>query len=210
MRTRATQTPEHKLNWVEQDTLVSVSPKRNGATKSAVEQIWNEFSTRLGRFIRARVADPATAEDILHDMIVKFQGRFDEFHYPAKIQGWLFLVARNAIIDHYRTRQPTSELSESLPVEPSEIDPTEMEELHIIFRQIVNRLPEPYREAVVLTTFEGLSQEELAKRLEISVPARKRRVQAAREQLKRCCSTSAVVSSAGLPAASPVRADCSR
>ena len=36
----------------------------------AVEQIWNESSARLGQVIRARVADPATAEDILHDVFV--------------------------------------------------------------------------------------------------------------------------------------------
>ena len=77
------------------------------------------------------MAESATAEDILHDLFVKFQGRFDEFHDLAKIQGWLFLVARNAIIDHYRTRKPTSELSESLAVELSATDALEMEELHV-------------------------------------------------------------------------------
>jgi RNA polymerase sigma-70 factor (ECF subfamily) len=152
--------------------------------KTAVEQIWNEFSTRLGQFIRARVADPTTAEDILHDVFVKFQGRLDEFHDPAKIQSWLFLVARNAIIDHYRTRKPTSKLSESLPVEQPAIDVIEIEELHVMLRRIIDRLPKPYREASVLTAFEGLSQEELAKRLGISVSGAKSRVQRAREQLK--------------------------
>jgi DNA-directed RNA polymerase specialized sigma24 family protein len=36
------------------------------------------------------------------------------------VQGWLFLVARNAIIDHYRVRKKSSELPESLPDELSE------------------------------------------------------------------------------------------
>ena len=97
----------------------------------AVEQIWNESSDRLGQFIRARVADPATAEDILHDVFVKFLSRLDEFREPAKVQGWLFLVARNAIIDHYRTRKPTSELPQSLPTELPRIDVTEMEDLRV-------------------------------------------------------------------------------
>ena len=30
-----------------------------------LEAIWNEFAVKLGRYIRARVSDPATAEDIL-------------------------------------------------------------------------------------------------------------------------------------------------
>ena len=93
-------------------------------------------------------------------------------------------MARNAIIDHYRTRKPTSKLSESLPVELPATDVIEIEELHVMLRRIVDRLPKQYREAFVLTAFEGLSQEELAKRLGISVSGAKFRVQRAREQLK--------------------------
>jgi RNA polymerase sigma-70 factor (ECF subfamily) len=96
----------------------------------------------------------------------------------------LFLVARNAIIDHYRTRKPTTELAESLPVELPITDAIEIEELHVQLRRIIDRLPEPYREAFVLTTFEGLTQEELARRLGISLSGAKSRVQRAREQLK--------------------------
>ena len=96
------------------------------------------------------MADPATAEDILHDVFVKFQDLLDEFRDPAKIQGWLFLVARNAIIDHYRTRKPTSKLSESLPVELPATEVIEIEELHVMLRRIVDRLPKQYREAFVL------------------------------------------------------------
>ena len=151
--------------------------------KQKVETIWNEFSARLGQFIRARVADPATAEDILQDVFLKFQSRLDEFRDPAKVQGWLFLVARNAIIDHYRTRKPTAEVPESLPAELPE-NVAEVEELKRLFRRIIDSLPKTYREALVLTEFEGLTQEELAKRLGISLSGAKSRVQRGRELLK--------------------------
>lgn len=84
------------------------------------ESIWREFSANLDRFIRSRVADAATAEDILQEVFLKLQSRLDEFRDPTKLKGWLFLVARNAIIDHYRTRKNTAELTESLPAEWSE------------------------------------------------------------------------------------------
>ncbi|MBM3884176.1 MAG: RNA polymerase sigma factor SigZ [Verrucomicrobia bacterium] len=151
--------------------------------KPTVEDIWKEFSPKLGQFIRVRVADPATAEDILQDVFLKFQSRLDEFQDTAKVQGWLFLVARNAIIDHYRTRKPTSEVPESLPAELPE-NSTEVEDLKRAFRHIIDRLPEPYREALVLTEFEGLKQEELARRLGISLSGAKSRVQRGRELLK--------------------------
>ena len=161
--------------------------KTNAAARTelvSVEQIWNEYSPQIGQFIRARVSDPATAEDILHDVFVKFQSQLDEFRDRAKIRGWMFLVARNAVIDHYRTRKPTSELSESQPVERHMPDGIEIEELHIELRRMIDRLPEPYREAFMLTAFEGLSQAQLAKRLGISLSGAKSRVQRAREQLE--------------------------
>ena len=43
--------------------------------KPTVESIWNEFSSKLGQFIAARVADSATAEDILQDVFLKIQTR---------------------------------------------------------------------------------------------------------------------------------------
>jgi len=50
---------------------------------------------------------------------------------------------------------------------------------------MIYNLPEPYRDALVLTEFEGLTQQEMAKRLGISISGAKSRVQRGREQLKR-------------------------
>jgi len=155
-----------------------------------LENIWHEFAVKLGQFIRARVADPATAEDILQDVFVKIQTRLGQLEDPAKLQGWLYLIARNAIIDHYRTRKDTTEVPETLPAELPEDDP-ELEGLKASFRRMIYSLPEPYRDAVVLTEFEGLTQKELAQRLGISLSGAKSRVQRGREQLKEmlneCC-----------------------
>jgi RNA polymerase sigma-70 factor, ECF subfamily len=75
-------------------------------------------------------------------------------------------------------------LPQSLSTELPRIDVIEMEDLHVVFRRIIDRLPKPYRDALVLTAFEGLAQEELAKRLGISLSGAKSRVQRGREQLK--------------------------
>jgi RNA polymerase sigma-70 factor (ECF subfamily) len=157
---------------------------------ATLEQIWNDFSGRLRQFIQRRVSDPAVTEDILQDVFLKISTRIGQLKQPEKLQAWLFLIARNAVIDHYRTRKETVELSESLPAE-DEIAPGELEGLKAAFRRMVHNLPEPYREAILLTEFEGVSQVELARRLGISVSGAKSRVQRGREQLKRmleeCC-----------------------
>ncbi len=148
-----------------------------------VETIWNEFAAKLGQFIAARVADPATAEDILQDVFLKIQSRLGQLRDPARLQGWLYLMARNAIIDYHRTRKDTTEVPESLPAEPPAQD-AEIEELKAAFRRLISTLPEPYREALVLTEVEGLTQKQMAARLGSSLSGAKSRVQRGREQLK--------------------------
>ena len=158
---------------------------------ATLEHIWHEFAEKLGQFIRSRVSDPATAEDILQDVFVKIQQRLGQLRDPAKLQSWIYLIACNAVIDHYRTRKETVEVPETLPAEPAENDP-EIEGLKASFRRMIYSLPEPYHDALVLTELEGLTQKELAERLGISLSGAKSRVQRAREQLKEmlheCCS----------------------
>ena len=64
-------------------------------------------------------------------------------------------------------------------------------ELALSLRGLVEQLPDPYREALLLTEFQGLSQVELAGRLGLSVSAAKSRVQRARGKLRdmllACC-----------------------
>jgi RNA polymerase sigma-70 factor (ECF subfamily) len=77
-----------------------------------------------------------------------------------------------------------------MPAELPE-DDEEMEGLKMAFRRMIYSLSEPYRDALVLTEFEGLTQKELAERLGISLSGAKSRVQRGREQLKvmlhECC-----------------------
>ncbi len=74
------------------------------------------------------------------------------------------MIARNATIDHYRTRKETVEVPNSSPVETDSQD-GEVEELKGALPRMIYSLPESYREAVVLTEFYGLTEQELADRL---------------------------------------------
>jgi RNA polymerase sigma-70 factor (ECF subfamily) len=155
-----------------------------------LESIWNEFSDNLARFIRVRVNDPAAAEDIRQDVFLKVQKQLVKLRDFDKIESWVYRIARNAVVDHYRARRETTEVSETLP-EPPPADDAPLSGLRVVLRRMVDDLPEPYREAVVLTELEGLTQKELADRLGISHSGAKSRVQRGRMQLKEslleCC-----------------------
>ena len=157
---------------------------------ASVENIWQEFSAKLRQFIRSRVPDDATADDLLQDVFLKIQTRIGQLEDSSRLQSWIFLIARNAIIDHYRTRKDTVEVPATLSDEMPNADP-DLERLQAAFRRMIDELAEPYREAIVLTELEGLTQKQLAERLGISLSGAKSRVQRGRAQLKQalldCC-----------------------
>ena len=156
-----------------------------------LESAWTDAASKLRGYIRSRVADHAAAEDILHDVFLKAHARAAQLQSIDNLAGWLFMITRNAVIDHYRTVRPHEEFPEHLPA--AEDDPADetSEAMRNAFRRMVFELPEPYREALVLTEFEGLTQKALAGRLGISISGAKSRVQRGREKLKatllECC-----------------------
>jgi RNA polymerase sigma-70 factor (ECF subfamily) len=158
---------------------------------TTVEHVWETFHAPLLHFIERRVADPAAAEDIRQDVFLKVHARITTLQDEDKLPSWLYQITRNAITDYYRQRRPELGVPETLPAEEAE-DEREVERvLALSVRLMLNDLPAIYREALVLTEYEGLTQKELAERLGISLSGAKSRVQRARQMLKQmlldCC-----------------------
>jgi RNA polymerase sigma-70 factor (ECF subfamily) len=153
--------------------------------------VWDTFHARLHRFIRSRVEDEAAAEDLLQEVFLRIHARMDTLSDSNRLESWVYQIARNAIIDHYRRRRDLAEIPETLPEEDRSVEPDAAETLAASMREMVEALPEPYRQALVLTEYEGLTQAELARRLNISLSGAKSRVQRARQKIKEdllaCC-----------------------
>jgi len=160
------------------------------------ERVWEEFHTPLQQFIRRRVSDEATAEDVLQDVFLKIHQHLEALKDVRKLEGWIYQITRNAIIDAYRGSRPTTTLEAAevldLPDLPEELpDDDVVSELLPCVRAMVRNLPELDRQALVLTEYQGLTQRELAERLGLSFSGAKSRVQRAREKLRQqlleCC-----------------------
>ena len=83
-------------------------------TDKALESVWTQFSDRLHSFIRSRVPDEATAEDIHQEVFLRIHTKMGTLTDMGKLESWIYQVTRNAIIDYYRTQRPTDELPETL------------------------------------------------------------------------------------------------
>lgn len=152
-----------------------------------VEQAWAEFGGELRGFIRSRIRDHAAAEDVLQETFLKLQKHLPAMRSSERIGPWLFQVARRAVADHFRRSRPGGALPEDL----AEAVETRGPDLSASVRRMVESLPAPYRDALLRTEWEGLSQVDLARQLRVSVSAVKSRVQRGRAQLRalvmECC-----------------------
>ena len=158
---------------------------------AGLERVWTDVASKLRGYIRTRVRDHAAAEDILQDVFLKAHRRVGQLRAPEKLEGWLFLIARNAVVDHYRKTKPMEKLPVDIVAEVEQPEFEKSDELRTVFRRMIEELPAPYGEALVLTEFEALTQKQLAERLGISLSGAKSRVQRGREKLKEalleCC-----------------------
>ena len=155
-----------------------------------LEPIYATFDQDLRRFVARRVDNPAAVDDLLQDIYLRIHTHLPGLRDDARLAGWVFQIARNVIIDHYRRQRPTSDLLETLP-SSDELEDDTAQRLAASLARMVDCLPAKYREALVLTDLQGLSQPALAERLGLSVSGAKSRVQRGRERLKAmlldCC-----------------------
>ena len=147
------------------------------------ETVWEEFNTGLKLFILKHIQDEASAEDILQDVFLKIHTHISTLREADKLEGWIYQITRNAITDYYRANKSTSELQE-VPYVPEDPFDDVVSDLIPYVKKLVDNLPYDYRQALILTEYEGLTQRQLAERLGISISGAKSRVQRAREKVK--------------------------
>lgn len=151
-----------------------------------LEVLWEQYCCRLLAFIRGRVSNEAEAEDILQEVFLRVHRQLCCASEWEKPDAWFYQIARNLIIDYYRRRKESVEIPEDFPELddpiPTEDDPETR--LALSLKETILELPEPYRQALILTEYEGISQKEMSERLGISFSGAKSRVQRARQKLR--------------------------
>uniref|UniRef100_UPI0032172824 RNA polymerase sigma factor SigZ n=1 Tax=uncultured Draconibacterium sp. TaxID=1573823 RepID=UPI0032172824 len=156
-----------------------------------IETIWNEYYDQLLLFIRKRVSDKDEAEDILQNVFLKILTNINSLKDSTKMKSWLFQITRNVIVDYYRKTKKADNLMVSASGEKEENESDVMEVVESWIYPFISRLPEKYREALILSELKGMSQKEVAVQQGISYTAAKARIHRGRIMLKQkltqCC-----------------------
>jgi RNA polymerase sigma-70 factor (ECF subfamily) len=154
-----------------------------------VENAWSAYQKQLSDFIRSRVDTNEDTEDILNDVFSKLVQETDKNNVPGSIAAWLYSVTRNSIVDYYRSKRNFEELPEDLSEEAK--DKSAVRQLSRCMLPMIRTLPEIYRQPLLLSEIDGLSNREVADELGISLAALKSRILRGRQKLHgslvHCC-----------------------
>jgi len=187
----------------------------------AVERLVDRYGGWVYRVVRRLLDDPRDAEEVAQDVFLTVARKIETFRGEAAFSSWLYRIAMNAAYQRLRARRARPA---EVPLEPllpvfddrgrfagpvvdwsAQLeDPAVATEARAALEQGLARLPEDYRVVVLLRDVEGLSNEDVAGILGLSVLAVKSRLHRARLALRRVL-TELWASPGGEPLTVPVR-----
>ncbi len=179
------------------DELMLVRAAKNG-DMGAFEELVKRYDRNVFRIAQHITQNREDAEDVVQDAFLKAYGNLNQFQEQSKFYTWLVRIAVNEALMKLRRRRPERMVSldedvkteeDSIPREVADWSPNPEQqynqaELKQILSKTINGLPPSFRTVFVLRDVEGLSTEETAEALNLSIPAVKSRLLRARLQLR--------------------------
>jgi RNA polymerase sigma-70 factor (ECF subfamily) len=164
----------------------------------AFEELVRRYDRNVFRIAQHITQNREDAEDVVQEAFLKAYRNLAKFQEQSKFYTWLVRIAVNEALMKLRRRRPERMVSldeevkteeDSVPREVADWSPNPEQqynqaELREILTKTIQGLPSSFRTVFVLRDVEGLSTEETAEALELSIPAVKSRLLRARLQLR--------------------------
>src|SRR3954462_997627 len=134
----------------------------------------------------SRTGDRALSEDVAQETFIAAWRQLDRLRETVKLRAWLCGIARNLAGKARRSHHPDREMpleGEQLVAEDNPFDQACDAESERVGREALSRVPETYREPLILFYCEGFSAREIADTLEITEAAAMQRLSRGRQYL---------------------------
>lgn len=173
---------------------------QRGDEESFAELV-RRFQRRIVNLAFRYLGSAADAEDLAQEVFLRIYRAKESYEPSAKFSTWIYRITANASLNHLRGRKARRKVSGPMPgafADSGESEATDFEdkaavapgermekdELANVLREIVQDLPERQRLAIVLNKYEGLSYEDVAAAMDLSVMAVKSLLTRARVNIK--------------------------
>src|SRR5438046_9515525 len=164
----------------DEDLLLQV---RDGAGET-LGVLFDRYQTPLFNFYSKLTGDRTLSEDLVQEVFFRILKYRQTYRPDTPFRAWVYQIARNARIDHFRKQKP--EVEWEVEMSPA-ILPTdsaqEKQEAELLHRALLE-LSEEKREVLVLSRFQELKYEEIARLMGCEVNTVKVRVHRALQELR--------------------------
>jgi len=166
--------------------------------QAAYAQLVEEQAARIYRLALRMMGNEADAEDVLQETFLSAFRSIDSFEERSSLSTWLYRIATNAALMRLRRKEPEQvSVDEPLDLLPRQFfdfcclpeDDLLRDEARAEMLRAIEELPATLRSVFVLRDIEGLSTEETANALDLSISAVKSRLMRARLKLRERLST---------------------
>lgn len=144
--------------------------------RRALYAFYRTYTPRLARFIAAKVAHPADAEEVLQDTLFAFLEAIRDFSGRSRLQTYLFSICQHKIVDYYRRKKLRHLVFSQLPELEELVSPLlgpedrlEQSALRDKLGQVFACLLPHYRQILKWKYQDGLSVSEIAARLAVTL-----------------------------------------
>jgi RNA polymerase sigma-70 factor, ECF subfamily len=144
-----------------EDEIQQLVARAKQQDQAAFGQIYDIYSQQLFNFLLGKLAHKQTAEDLLQTVFLKAWVNLSKYQTQsnAKFSTWLFQIANFTLIDHWRTKKPTVEITEVENLSQFAQAPALYEEYGYLWEALAE-LPLPYQTVLDLRFKRDLSVEE--------------------------------------------------
>jgi len=153
-----------------------------------LSELFERHHRRLFAFFLRLAGSRDAAEDLVQEVFVRMLKYRHTYREEAEFTPWMFSVARNAAVDHYRgkPRELQEDPEAPEPVAPSvhPVERLEKREQSELLQAALGRLPREKRELLLLARFGEMKYDSIGELLGISVGAVKVRVHRALKELR--------------------------
>ncbi len=138
----------------------------------ALSQLYDRYEMKIYSYIYRRTSDQTLAEDLTSQVFLKMlEAIHNDKTWRSSFSGWLYRIAHNLVIDHYRTRDRQKQISiDDAPIMPdTSISPVRAAEIALdseYLRSAIRRLTDEQAEVISLRFLEGYSFGEIAEMMD--------------------------------------------
>ena len=133
--------------------------------EAAFSRLYDMFFDKMFRFVYYRVGHKEIAEDLTEEVFIRAFNNLSTLDDASSFESWLYQIARNRIIDYYRTKKqllPLDDLENTLEYETNVIDVVNLELQQKTFVKLLKELSPEQQTVIKLKFFDDLSNSEIA------------------------------------------------